>query len=134
MAKPGFQAGQANHILTQVYEGMTVYSRTGDKIGTVEYVCLGELTEAADEHGQELATPPVLGGYEGSLIEDFTRTIVLPEQVPDILRDRLLRHGFIRINSAGLFAADRCVMPDQIASVSDDGVTLRVSRNELMKL
>jgi hypothetical protein len=40
-------------------------------------------------------------------------------------RQHLLRHGFIRIDSTGLFAADRYVTPDQIADVSVDHVTLR---------
>jgi hypothetical protein len=44
-----------------------------------------------------------------------------------------LRHGFIRINTSGLFAADRYAMPDQIASVADDRITLHVMREDLMK-
>jgi hypothetical protein len=39
----------------------------------------------------------------------------------------------MRIDSAGLFAADRYVMPEQIAGVSSDRVTLRVTRDELIK-
>jgi len=134
MAEPGFQVEQTSHILTRVYEGMAVYSRTGDKIGTVEYVHLGELAEADDEDGQEPAAGSVFGSYEGSFIEDFARTMVLPERVPDILRDRLLHSGFIKVRSTGLFAANRYVMPDQIASVSTNGVRLHVGRDELMKL
>jgi hypothetical protein len=49
------------------------------------------------------------------------------------MRARLLRHGFIRIDTSGLFAADRYAMPEQLASVSNDRVTLRVTREELMK-
>jgi hypothetical protein len=44
-----------------------------------------------------------------------------------------LRHGFIRINASGLFTSDRYAMPDQIASVADDRITLRVAREDLMK-
>jgi len=133
MAEPECQAGEANCLLTQVYEGTTVYSRMGEKIGTVEYVYLGELAEAADGHDQELAYPSVLGGGASSLIGEFARDVVLTEQIPAVLRDRLLRHGLLRINSTGLFAAARYVTPDQIASVSPDRVTLRVSRNELLR-
>jgi len=133
MAEPERQAGEANRLLTQVYEGTTVYSRTGAKIGTVEYVYLGELAERADGHDREQAYPSAPGGGEGSLIGEFAREVVLAEQIPAGLRDRLLRHGLLRINSTGLFAADRYVMPDQIASVSPYRVTLRVSRNELLK-
>ena len=44
-----------------------------------------------------------------------------------------MQQGFIRIDSAGLFAADRYVTPDQIVSVSGDALTLNVSQDELMK-
>jgi hypothetical protein len=133
MAEPGFQVEQIYHPLTRVYEGMTVHSRTGERIGTVEYVHLGEWAEA-DDYGQEPTARPVFDGYGGSFIEDFARTMILTERIPVMVRDRLLHHGFIKVNSAGLFAADRYVMPDQIASVSTDGVLLRVGRDELMKL
>ena len=109
-----------------------MYDRTSGKIGTVEYVYLGELTEADDEHSQRPAIPSALGSAERSLIEDFARDIALTDHVPDPLREQLLRHGFIRINSAGLFTADRYAKPEQIARVSDDGVLLRVTRDELI--
>jgi hypothetical protein len=133
-AEPGFRLEQAYHPLTRVYEGMTVHSRTGKRIGTVEYVHLGELAEADDVYGKEMTARSVFGAYESSFIEDFARTMVLTERIPDTLRDRLLHHGFIKVNSTGLFAAGRYVMPDQIASVSMDGVILRVGRSELMRL
>jgi hypothetical protein len=133
MTRQLFDSGQGHPLLRQIYEGMRVYDRTAGKIGTVEYVYLGELTDADDEHGQRPATPSVIGSHERSLIEDFARDVALTDHVPDPLREQLLRHGFIRINSAGLFTADRYAKPEQIASVSDDGVTLRVSRDELIK-
>jgi len=61
------------------------------------------------------------------------RAISPRDQVPETLRQRLLRHGFLRIDSTGLFAADRYVMPAQIADVSEDHVTLQVTRDELIK-
>jgi hypothetical protein len=133
MAEQRFDAGQGHPLLKQIYEGMTVYDATGDKIGTVEYVHIGALTEEAEERGQGPATTPSPGMGEHSLIEDFARAIAPSDRVPEVLRRRLLRHGFIRINSTGLFAADRYVMPAQIASVSADRVLLRVSRDELIK-
>jgi hypothetical protein len=120
-------------LLTQIYEGMTVYDRTGQKIGTVERVYFGAVSQEADTHGGGPTTAAPPGAYESSLIEDFARAIFPADQVPEPLRQRLLRHGFIRIDSTGLFAADRYVMPDQIADVSEDRVTLRVTRDELIK-
>jgi hypothetical protein len=110
-----------------------VYDQRGDKIGTVEYVYLGELTEVDEKFGPGEFTSSIVDGSEGSLIEEFARAIVLTEQVPDIWRERLLSHGFIRISKTGLFTADRYAMPAQIASVTDDRVTLCVSRDRLIK-
>jgi len=134
MAKPGCHVEPANDKLTRVYEGMRVYSRTGSKIGTVAYLHRGELAEADDENGQEPAALTVLDGSEGSFIEDYARTVILTERVPDRVRDQLLHQGFIKVNSTGLFASGRYVLPEQIASVSSAGVTLHISRNELTKL
>jgi hypothetical protein len=133
MAEPRFEAERVNPILTQVYEGMKVYDRMGDKIGTVEYVYLGELTEPDEEYEQGPDSPSAFDGSEGSLIEDFARAIALTQQVSDAWRERLLCYGFIRINSTGFFAADRYATPEQIANVADHRVMLCVNRNELLK-
>jgi len=133
MSLQPFEPQHASRILTRIYEGMTVYDRTGDKIGTVEHVYLGAVSEEADMRGGGPGTASSPGKSESSLIEDFARAIFPADQVPEPLRQRLLRHGFIRINSTGLFAADRYVMPDQIADVSEDRVTLRAIRDELIK-
>jgi hypothetical protein len=132
MAEPRFESGQVSRILLQVYEGMPVHDQTGSKIGTVEYVYLGELSEPDEEFGQGQLSA-TLESSEGSLIEDFAKAIVLTEQVSDALRERFLCHGFMRINSTGFFSADRYVMPTQIASVADDRVMLCVSREKLIK-
>jgi len=133
MAGARFESGQVSRILQQIYEGMPVYDQRGDKIGTVEYVYLGELTEVDEKFGPGEFTSSIVDGSEGSLIEEFARAIVLTEQVPDIWRERLLSHGFIRISKTGLFTADRYAMPAQIASVTDDRVMLCVSRDRLIK-
>ena len=119
--------------LTQVYEGMSVYDQRGKKIGTVRHVYLGAVTEEEDERGLGPATVSSPEKSEHSLIEDFMNAVSPHDPVPDPLRQRLLRHGFIRINTSGLFAADRYAMPDQIASVADDRITLHVMREDLMK-
>jgi hypothetical protein len=120
-------------ILTQIYEGMTVHDRTGQKIGTVEHVYFGAVSQEADTRGGGPTTAASPGGHESSLIEDFAKAFAPGDQVAEPLRQRLLRHGFIRIDSSGLFAADRYVTPGQIAGVAEDRVTLRVARDELIK-
>jgi hypothetical protein len=53
--------------------------------------------------------------------------------VPDELRARLLQHGFIRIDVSGLLAADRYALPEEIESVTDAGVKLRVRQDDLIR-
>jgi hypothetical protein len=88
--------------------------------------------EEADKRGEGPASPSTPGRAGSSLIDDFTKAIIPSDQVPEALRERLLRHGFIRIDSAGLFAADRYVLPGQIARVSGNRITLCVTRDELI--
>jgi hypothetical protein len=133
MSQQPFERQEGRHLLTRIYEGMSVYDRTSHKIGTVECVYLGAVSEDASQHGEGPATASSPGGNESSLIEDFAQAIAPQDRLPETLRDRLLRQGFIRIDSAGFFAADRYVMPDQIESVSGDCVVLCASRDELLK-
>jgi hypothetical protein len=133
MSQYGFQSGQDSLILSQVYEGMTVYDVTGRRIGAVEYVYLGELTMAADEYGQGWATTSADGNSEGSLIQEFARALLLTEQVPDAWREQFMCYGFFKVNSFSFLTAGRYVLPDQIASVVNNNVMLRVCRDELPK-
>lgn len=124
---------ESNHILAQIYEGMTVYDHEGRKIGTVQHVRLGAVTAAADERGLGPATTAAPERAETSLIEGFVKAVAPNDPIPDELRQRLLRHGFIRIDCTGILASDRYAMPDQITQVSEDQVTLGVARDALLK-
>ena len=53
--------------------------------------------------------------------------------MPETLRERLLREGYIRLDADGLFAADRYILPSQIASAAGDEVTLNVEKDQLIK-
>jgi hypothetical protein len=119
-------------VLTRIYEGMAVYDRQGDKVGTVKNVYFGTVSEAQDERGLGAATASPTEQQATSLLDDFITSLAASEPVPEPVRQRLLRHGFIRINTSGLFTADRYAMPDQIESVSDNRVTLGVTYKELM--
>jgi hypothetical protein len=133
MIIPEFGVAEDNCVLSQVYEGMRVYDWRGNKIGTVEYVYRGDLYAARDAGSHGLANHATLGNHNSSLIAQLVRDIALPEQVSAVLREQLLRHGFLKINCTGLLRASRYVVPSQIDYVSGDGVILRVSRRELAK-
>jgi hypothetical protein len=123
-----------NPLLERIQEDMAVYDRAGDKIGEVEEIYLGSVGEDAVAEGRGPATvydpdPPGTHSFVHDLVEVFTGD----DELPEVVRNRLLRHGFIRIDGSGLFGSDYYVMPDQIASVSQEGVQLNVSRDELIE-
>jgi hypothetical protein len=53
--------------------------------------------------------------------------------VPGPLRARLPRSGYIKVDGGFLIETDRYVPADRIASVSDDTVHLKVSKDQLIK-
>jgi hypothetical protein len=128
-----FESEQVNPILLQIYEGMAVHDQSGRKIGTVEYVYLGEVAESSERGGYYEQPDAADTSSEGSLIEEFAKAVLLTEQVSDVWRERLLSYGFIRINSSRFFTADRYALPSQIAGVTNDRVLLYVDRDELLK-
>lgn len=119
------------NILEQIRKGMAVSAPGGDDIGTVEFVHFTDVDPASP--GPEAASVgPVVQEHRDSVVEaviDVFRT----DEVPDEMRDRLMGRGFIRVDVDGLFASDRYIVPDQIASVTGDRVMLKVSKKELMK-
>lgn len=120
---------QGNPLL-QVEEGMRVFDRMHNEIGTVEWVQIGDDDPATPE--VEAATADHPRERESSLIDNIAE-LFAPDQLPEEVRERLLQQGFIRIDADGLFAADRYVTPDQILSVEGDAVMLSVTRDELLK-
>lgn len=119
------------NILQEIREGMSVRDPSGAEIGSVEFVHFSD--EDPSTPGPESVTvSPALHDQRTSWV-DFIADAFRNDDLPESLRDRLLRRGFIRVDADGLFAADRYVMPDQIASVSGDQVVLKVGKDELLK-
>ncbi len=129
MAEPrGPEPGR--DVPARVREGMAVFDDRGERIGRVDRVYLGAASEHELEAGGGPATAEDPGRFEHSLVGDLAR-VFAPDTPPEPLRARLLRHGFLRVEGAGLLAADRYVLPDQIAGMSEDAVRLRVGRDRL---
>jgi hypothetical protein len=55
------------------------------------------------------------------------------DELPEALQDRLLTEGYIRLDTDGLFASDRYILPEQITSTSGDEIMLKVNKSDLMK-
>lgn len=118
------------NILVQVHEGMDVVDSSGGKIGTVEFL------KMTDEDPSTVAVEqlePDEHTSRNTTIVDNLLDVFRTDGVPQPLHETLLREGFIRIDSEGIFASDRYVLPDQIAEVTDDKVKLAVSKQELIK-
>jgi hypothetical protein len=108
-------------MLNKIEEGMPVYDNTGDEIGTVEFIHFSE----ADGGEHPVAAAPPEQPTRSDLI-DFIRKMFGADDLPREIHERLLMHGFIRIDSAKLFGSDRYVMFDQIDKVDAHGVHLGV--------
>jgi hypothetical protein len=128
-----FDDNTSNMILNQIHEDMSVCDRDGHEIGKVRQVFLGEVTDQANDRGGGPATASSPDMRDETLIDNLAEVFAADEPLPETVRGRLLRHGFIRIDTDGLFAADRFALPEQITSVSDDCVQLRVTKDELIK-
>jgi hypothetical protein len=132
MVAQSFDQGMTDSVLTHVREGMGVYDANDHYLGKVERLYMGASSPTENELGEGAATAPNPDLRDDTLVDDIAK-VFAPDDLPEVLRNRLLHNGFIRIDSAGLFAADRYVLPDQIAGVSGDRVRLKVSRDELIK-
>ncbi|WP_417307545.1 hypothetical protein [Devosia sp.] len=117
--------------LRNVEQGMKVYDLDRHHIGKVEYVRFGD---------DDPSTPEVEAAGSSAYPEDNNHSIIedlaeafRSDDLPEEVRERLLSQGFVRLDADGLFAADRYITPDQITSVTSEGVTLGVSKDDLMK-
>jgi hypothetical protein len=125
-----------NTPMRHVREGMQVFDREGKKVGKVTQVFFGA-DDANIEEGvgsrAGLSAPAAdnptqtAGTYGANLEAAFGSG----DRGPDVLRRRLERAGYIRIEG-GLLSTDRFAMPDQIDHIENDRVDLRVVADQLM--
>jgi hypothetical protein len=120
----------SGNFLARVHEGMKVFDRQHHEIGKVERVQMSDDNPATLE--VEAATPGNLRQRDDSLINNIA-DVFAPDQLPEDVRSRLLQQGFLRLDTKGIFAADRYILPEQIISVTGDEVMLNVSKDELLK-
>jgi hypothetical protein len=110
-----------NTLIERVYDGMRVVDSDGHDIGKVEFVKMGD-PEAQTTRGNRI------GPAEGvtPLDSDYNE----PE-VPQPIRDDLLRAGFIKVDGRGLFDSDRYFRADVIEAVEGDVVRIRLPKDRL---
>ncbi|TCO42465.1 hypothetical protein EV646_11387 [Kribbella antiqua] len=119
-------SGTGDDAITKVREDMRVVDQTGTELGRVELVKMGD-ADAVTTAGQQGEHP------EGGLVGVLGRLIGGGEpDVPEPLAARLLRKGFVKVDSKGVLDRDIYVAADQIARVSGDDVHLNVSQQALI--
>src|SRR5215213_3515762 len=108
---------QGSNVLTLVREGMDVFDSKGDRVGSVRNLYMGAGSEKSLAEGTGAATAPDPRMRDDSLLDDVARAFGADdEDMPEVLRNRLLREGYIQIDTAGLFASDVYATPEHITS------------------
>jgi hypothetical protein len=115
-----------NVDLNGVHRGMHVVDVSGEDIGRVDLIRMGD-PEATTTAGNTEITPRPL---------DLMAEALGGEDEPDVpepLRSRLVRTGYLKLDGAHLLEADRYVPADKVRDVSEDKVRLSVRRDDLIK-
>ena len=114
-----------------IHTGMTVYDSQRHKIGKVDDFKFSENAIEPDIEPADIDGTDKRNNREtilGAVAEAFGA-----EEIPMPLRDRLLREGYIRLDTKGLLAKDRFILPSQIASAAGDEINLNVVKADLIK-
>lgn len=110
--------------ISWVREGMTVQDASGQHLGTVERVEIGN-ANAVTAQGNASA-------HDDIVTDVISAALGGDAEVPEPKRSQLLRLGFIRIDGSGLMDADRFVRSDHIENVSGNTVKLSVTKEQLL--
>lgn len=118
--------------LRNIKANMDVYDSEADKIGTVEFVQMGSGGATPGDRDQTELDPEVNTAYAAPK----GGAVLLPEDeplrsLPEVARERLLMHGFVKVDRAPL-QSSALVMTEQIESVASDRVTLNVPKDDLI--
>ncbi len=105
---------------------MHVIDATGEDVGSVDAIHMGDAS-AVTTAGNEDLQPTLLDRVAESL-----GTEAEPD-VPEPLRSRLIREGYLKLDSSRLLDADRYVPADYVRGISGDRVQLSVRREELVR-
>ena len=99
-----------------VREGMTVVDESGDEVGTVKEIRMGD-PQAVTSEGQSMEQDV---GFVQRMADAFSGN----DDLSDHAKERLARVGFLRVDR-GLLGGDAYVAADRVVSVSGDTVRVR---------
>jgi hypothetical protein len=112
--------------LNRVQRGMHVVDSAGEDVGRVDVVQMGDPQAETTAGNEALTAHPF----------DLVATALGGEKEPDVpepLRSRLVRKGYLKLDGPHLLESDRYVSADYVRSVSEDRVLLSVRRDALAK-
>lgn len=125
-----------HNILMKIHEGAKVYDREQNEIGQVDDVFLGSANDDTIDSAETTAAGSYPAGTDTqSITPNFAmggaRNLSDNEPVTSV-KNRLLREGYVHIET-GILSRDRVVLPEQIAKVEDRKLTLKVTKDQLLK-
>lgn len=120
-----------NILLSKIRRGMPVYDQTQKQIGVVDYVQSGD--EDPLKPRKRATAGYGMDNGEWLMESESTEDVFASDDLPDLLREKLILYGFVRIDAPGLMNADRYIFPNQIHAVEGHAVTLKVSKEELIQ-
>lgn len=118
--------------LMDIKKGMTVVDLNKNEIGEVTMVMFSD--EDYSEPGPETATDtkaPV--GTTPKWVDDVVSAMSIDTPIPEELKQRLHREGFIKVHQTGGFAnKDYFITKTQITNVTDDIVIVNTTEANLL--
>lgn len=112
-----------NDLLARIEEGMAVFDRDNNRIGTVDYVHFAE--------GHDSASISDQGDDRSGLSEMIADVFGAHDDMPEEVQERLYRHGFGRVDGS-IFSRTHYFIPEHIRAVTDEGVRLNIVRGEMI--
>ena len=111
--------------LTHVHDGMGVVDSTGEEVGTVEFVKMGNPRATTMRGSTDPGGTSIVGMALDAAFGD-------EPDLPAAKRSQLLRYGYIKVDGSGLGDTDGYVRGDKVADVSGDTVRLTVRKEQLL--
>jgi hypothetical protein len=110
--------------LGRIREGMHVVDEAGNDVGRVEYVQMGDEGATTTAGNEERSRGPL------GVVAEAVGGEREPD-VPEPLRSRLVRSGYIKVDGPNLLDTDRYVSSEHVREVSGDRVRLDIRKDEM---
>lgn len=117
--------------LKHIKEYMDVIDVNGKKVGTVDYVKFGD--EDPADPGPETRTENTPPSNRTSLVDDIADALATTREIPEAVRERMLRYGYIKIDT-GILESNQYVILDEVTRVHDDHIHISRTQDDLITL